>query len=429
MSPRKILHAADIHLDSPLQKLDRYEGAPAERIRSASRQALQNLTRLAIDQRVDLVVIAGDLYDGDWTDQNTGLAFVAEASRLVREGIPVLVIRGNHDAANQMTSSLPLPKNPDGGDLLLAMDQPETRLFESLGIAVHGQSFRNRAETINLVEHYPEPLSGLFNLGLLHTGLEGNSKHAHYAPCSPSELTDKGYDYWALGHIHTRGDHGLSGGPPIVFSGNLQGRHIGESGEKGCVLVEINDRNECHHTFMPLDVLRWYECQIDVSEMTHVEEVFDAYQRWLAEQIHSCQGRLLVTRVRLLGRSMLYQSLHRDVEHTRAELQAVGVATGSGAVWLEDLRVSVKPPVRHSVAAELEGPLESLSHVLNQLRADSEASTSIQTELKPLYKKLPKELTGDPNNAAFRFEDPEWVSDLIESAAANVLGRFQGPEN
>ena len=118
MSTRKILHAADIHLDSPLQKLDQYENAPVDRIRSASRRALENMVQLAIAESVDLVVIAGDLYDGDWTDQNTGLFFVNQANQLVSSGIPMAVIRGNHDAMNLMTSSLPLPKNPDGSQIL-----------------------------------------------------------------------------------------------------------------------------------------------------------------------------------------------------------------------------------------------------------------------------------------------------------------------
>lgn len=425
---RKILHAADIHLDSPLQKLDRYESAPAERIRSASRRAMRHLTDLAIEQQVDLVVIAGDLYDGDWTDQNTGLAFVSEAAKLVRENIPVLAIRGNHDAANQMTSSLTLPKNPDGSEIFLSEQSPETRILESAGIAVHGQSFKSRAETSNLAQHYPDPCSGLFNLGLLHTGLEGQSAHAHYAPCTPAQLTDKQYDYWALGHIHTRADHAIEGGPPIVFSGNIQGRHIGEQGEKGCVIVEIDDRNACSYEFHPLDVLRWYECGVDVSGVKHIDEVFDAYQSWLANQLDQSAGRLLITRVRLSGQSEMYQHLHRNLEQMRAELQAISVAAGADSVWMEDLRLRVQPPSERSVATELEGPLESLAFVLEELRGDPELSRIVESELQPLHKKLPRELKNDAATAGFPFQDAEWVAELIESAAADVLGRLHGQD-
>jgi DNA repair protein SbcD/Mre11 len=149
-STRRILHAADIHLDSPLQKLGTYEHAPVERIRGASRRALENMVSLAIDRSVDLVLIAGDLYDGDWPDQNTGLFFVGQANRLVKAGIPLVVIRGNHDAANLMTSALPLPANPDGSPIMMRSDKVDLRCFESIGVAVHGRSFRTRAETENM---------------------------------------------------------------------------------------------------------------------------------------------------------------------------------------------------------------------------------------------------------------------------------------
>ncbi|MDV6029216.1 MAG: DNA repair exonuclease [Phycisphaera sp. RhM] len=425
MTTRKILHAADIHLDSPLKKLDRYDSAPSQRIRRASRRALENLTALAIDEDVDLVVIAGDLYDGDWPDQNTGLAFVKEAAKLVTAGIPVLVIRGNHDAANQMTASLPLPKNPDGSDIFLQTGKAESRFLEDIGVAVHGQSFRSRAEKSNMAAKYPDPVSGMFNLGMLHTGLEGATSHAHYAPCTPAELTEKGYDYWALGHIHVRGDHQIEGGPPIVFSGNLQGRHIGEQGPKGCVLIEVDARNRCRYEFHPLDVLRWHECVIDVSRMHDRDEILDAYQGWLSEQIDACDGRLLVTRVRLTGQSSLHAALHQNTEWVRAELQAISVAAGNEQVWLEDVKMRTAMPIDQKISLDFDGPLESLECVLNSLRNDPTLASVIEQELAGLSKKLPKELKGDEDQAAFPFGDDQWVAGLVESAAADVVGRLQ----
>ena len=268
-----------------------------DRIRHASRRALENMVQLAIDQQVDLVVIAGDLYDGDWTDQNTGLFFVGQASKLVQAGIPLVVIRGNHDAANLMTSTLPLPKNPDGSEIMLAADRVDLRTFDELAIAVHGRSFRTRAETDNLAADYPAPISGMFNIGLLHTSLTGAEGHDTYAPCTAAQLTDKNYDYWALGHVHTRGDHGLEGSAPIVFPGNIQGRHIRETGPKGCMIVEIDNSNQCSSTFHELDVVRWELCRIDVESMQHVDELIDAFQSQLAQMIATADNRLLVTRV------------------------------------------------------------------------------------------------------------------------------------
>lgn len=429
MTNRKILHAADIHLDSPLKKLDQYDSCPAQRIRRASRRALGNLTQFAIDEDVDLVVIAGDLYDGDWTDQNTGLAFVKEAARLVDAGIPLLVIRGNHDAANLMTSSLPLPKNPDGTEIFLQTGKPESRFFEDLGIVVHGQSFRSRSEKSNLAAKYPDAVSGLCNLGLLHTGLEGGTAHAHYAPCTPIELTDKGYDYWALGHVHVRGDHGIEGGAPIVFSGNLQGRHIGEQGPKGCILVDVDQKNRCQYEFHPLDVLRWYECSMDVAGMDNRDEIVDAYQSWVTDRIDIGDDRLIVVRVRIHGESRLHTSLHQNAEQIRAELQAISVASGSDQIWLEDVKIRTANPAEQMHGVDIEGPLESLAHVLDSLRGDPALSELVQQELHGLQKKLPKELKGDGDEAAFPFSDSDWVSGLLESASADVLGRLSQDES
>ena len=379
-----------------------------------------------MDQQVDLVVIAGDLYDGDWTDQNTGLAFVREASKLIGAGIPLLVIRGNHDAANQMTSSLPLPKNPDGSEVFLQTGKPESRYLDEIGIVVHGQSFRRRAEKANLAAKYPEPVSGMFNLGFLHTGLEGNTSHANYAPCTPVELTDKGYDYWALGHIHSREDHSIEGGPPIVFSGNVQGRHIGEQGPKGCVVIDVDTRNNCRYNFHPLDVLRWYECQIDVTSMTHRDEICDAYERWLSEQIDSCDGRLLICRVRLVGKTSLHTFLHQNTSAIRADLQAISVSAAADQIWLEDVKILSSLPSEQKVAIDLEGPLESLSHVMDVLRNDPSLGEAVQRELEGLSKKLPKELKDDDTQSGFSLSDPHWVSGLVESAAADVHGAVTG---
>src|SRR5690349_16787907 len=99
----KFLHAADVHLDSPLKGLARYEGAPADEIRGATRRAFDNLVELAIQEEAAFLLLAGDLYDGDWKDYNTGLFFVSRMRRLEEAGIPVFLISGNHDAASQIT--------------------------------------------------------------------------------------------------------------------------------------------------------------------------------------------------------------------------------------------------------------------------------------------------------------------------------------
>jgi DNA repair exonuclease SbcCD nuclease subunit len=186
----KFLHAADLHLDSPLHGLERYEGAPVDEIRGASRRALDNLVQLAIEEEVKFVLLAGDLYDGNWRDHNTGLFFVSRVVKLRDAGIAVYAISGNHDAASKMTRSLPLPNNPDGSKIMLSDKRAETVLLEALGVAIHGQGFARAAVEENVVPAVPAPKSGHFNIGLLHTSLDqdGSGEHARYAPCALQDL-------------------------------------------------------------------------------------------------------------------------------------------------------------------------------------------------------------------------------------------------
>ncbi|GAA5510747.1 DNA repair exonuclease [Novipirellula caenicola] len=423
MSKRRILHAADIHLDSPLQNLESYEDAPVDQIRGASRRALENLVRLAIDEEVDLVVIAGDLYDGDWRDQNTGLFFVAQAAKLTRAGIPLVVIRGNHDAQNIMTSSLPLPKNPDGSEIMLAAEKVDCRIFESIGVAVHGRSFRKKAETEDLSKTYPKPLSGMFNLGLLHTSLTGAEGHDNYSPCKPAELTAKEYDYWALGHIHIRGEHGTEDGAPIVFSGNIQGRHIRESGEKGCVIIDINSRGKCTRTFHPLDVVRWESFEINAAKIEHVDDIIEEYEQWLQQTVKTIEDRLLVSRVSIVGDTPLHNALHQSRRRLEASLRATAITHGAGQAWMEKFRLRTSTPNHALDMGDLEGPLASVSKIFEDLRNSPERGKLIANEFAALIKKVPEQ------EENFSADNDQWVDELIESAAAELLGRLQGSED
>src|SRR3954451_11192985 len=179
----KFIHAADIHLDSPLIGLQRYDGAPVEALRGATRRAFQALVDLALAEPVDFLLIAGDLYDGDWRDFNTGLFFVQQATRLTRAGIPIFLIHGNHDAESRISRRLTLPET---GKMFSAA-RPETARRPELGVAIHGQSFRPPDVTDTLARDYPAPIPGWFNIGLLHTAATGREGHAPYAPCDPRD--------------------------------------------------------------------------------------------------------------------------------------------------------------------------------------------------------------------------------------------------
>ncbi len=436
MCARKILHVADIHLDSPLLRLERYQGAPVESIRNATRRALTNMVDLAIAEQVDLVVIAGDLYDGDWNDSNTGLYFVQEASRLIREKIPLVVIRGNHDAQSVMTQSLPLPKNPDGSTILLDHGKVDQRRFDSLGIVVHGQSFPTRAVTHDLSANYPAPLHGMFNLGLLHTCLTGAEGHDAYAPADPKRLADKGYDYWALGHIHDRRDCHQPGQTPIMFAGNLQGRNIREVGPKGCLLLTLDDQNRCEVQFHALDVVRWAQHSIDMAECQRLDDLYDQLVQPLGRLLESAEGRPLALRLHLTGSSSLHHSLHARYDGVVDELRAVINNHGQGLIWFENLKLATQSPklASHSLAsASNEGssyddPWSAIEAVIEQARTDDALRADLVGVLKKYWNRLPKELVNQPS-APIACDDPLLLNDWLDAASPIIRNAMDTVES
>lgn len=410
----RFIHAADIHLDSPLQRLESYEGAPVEEIRGATRRALENLVEVAIREEVDFVVIAGDLYDGDWRDHNTGLFFVRQAAKLIGHGIPLYVIRGNHDAASILTQSLPLPKNPDGSSILLSSKRPETVRLESLGVSIHGLSFRNRAETENLALQYPEPDAGMFNLGMLHTSLTGGEGHEPYAPCTPQQLADKDYQYWALGHIHLRGERHVDGAAPVVFAGNVQGRHTRETGPKGCVVVDIDGDGKTTRSFVPLDVVRWEICPIDISQHEHADEIVDVFGDFVSERLRQCGDRSLVVRARVAGRSELHATLLGQHTHYENALRARALDVGGGRVWVEGLRIRSQLPAARDLDSDMDGPIASLLSVLDELASEGDADEALSKAFAELSRKVPSEI----------FEAN--IAELVAESRPTLLARLRG---
>lgn len=379
----RILHAADIHLDSPLLNLSLGEGAPLERIRGASRLALTNLVDLAIDREVHLVVIAGDLYDGEWKDAHTGRFFVRQAARLRDAGIELLVIRGNHDSASQITSTLHMPSNPQGGGIFLRSDRAETRQYEfgDSHVAIHGRSYRKRHEDNSFVTSYPASIGGVFNLGLLHTSLTGSKNHDDYASCTEKQLDDFGYDYWALGHIHDRREIRTSGdSPPIVFSGNIQGRKIIEPGAKGCYLLEVSKSKLEKQTFIPLDVARFSNCKLEISsELKSTAHIAEQFHDSLIKELSEVGERLLLPRVTIEGHPEDLQPLRSRFRELEDHLRGVADDVGVGEqVWIEKVKLrSFKPEatdaqqdsdgIRPIADQQLEGIRQSLTLVTSGL--------------------------------------------------------------
>ncbi|MGB4996461.1 MAG: DNA repair exonuclease, partial [Nitrospira sp.] len=281
----RFIHASDLHIDSPLRGLDRYDGAPVDRLRSATRSALERLVDRALTERVDFLLLAGDIYDRDWQDFHTGLFFRGQMVRLERAGIRCFIVQGNHDAQGVISRQLTLPSNVT----VFSSRAAQTIRLDDLSVAIHGRSFPEREVNEDLVPSYPPPVPGFFNIGLLHTSLTGRAGHDTYAPTDLPTLVAKGYDYWALGHVHAR--EVLNERPRIVFCGNLQGRHAKETGAKGCELVTV-EAGRIEAEFIALDVVRWSQLSVPLDGVDRLESLNEAFARALEPVLAGTTDRL-----------------------------------------------------------------------------------------------------------------------------------------
>ena len=413
----EFIHAADIHLDSPMRGLGQYEGAPTERIRAATRLALGNLVDLALSREVAMVLIAGDLYDGDWDDFDTGLFFANQMTRLREGDIPVFVVAGNHDAANRITPDLPLPANVH----MFPSSEASTQLLEDVGIAVHGQSYSQRVVTNDLSRDYPKPISSLLNIGLLHTSADGRPGHDTYAPCTPASLVASGYDYWALGHVHTR--EVVCEDPWIVFPGNLQGRHIRETGPKGCTLVGVEDGAVAQATHQEVDVVRWHHCHIDATDCTDADGVLESTIVALEDAVAMSDGRMLAARVEVTGCTAAHNELNRRRLRWENQLRARATDLNGDDLWLEKVRLRTRPVEDAQRLMEREDALGGVLRAVTELEAVD--GSEWLDEFRDLRTSLPAEF--GRSDEWLQVDDPEALAGLLGEVKELLLARLLDP--
>ncbi len=414
----KFIHAADIHLDSPLHGLSAYGDAPVEEIRTASRRAFANLIDQAIEQEVDFMVIAGDLYDGPWKDYNTGFYFSSQMGRLREAGIPVYLLFGNHDAESEMTKKLSLPDNVH----VFPANKAGTFNLDSLKVTLHGRSFKEIAVTENLVPGYPDPKPGWLNIGVLHTALEGGTVHADYAPCSLNELIVKGYDYWALGHVHI---HKILHADPcwVVYPGNIQGRNIRETGPKGAVLVVGDDSKITSVTQLTVDVARWYRLEIDASPAKNLTDVVQLTGEAL-EKLFKRESAvdLLAVRVTIIGKTEAHGELFGKELHLRSEVLNQALIIGAGRIWIEKVALESEPPLTTQQILDRKDAVADLQSYLSAAAQDSQLLGDLHEDLQLLVSRAPIDVRNAIGETAHTSSAD--MAALVASIAPDLIARI-----
>ena len=400
------IHAADLHIDSPLSGLGLKDKAVAERFAQAGRRAVEALIAETIASKAAFLIIAGDIFDGDWKDVTTGLFFVRAISALHRAGIPVFVVKGNHDAASVMSRELPYPETVT----VFRSSKAETHTLDAYQVALHGRSFPQRL-TGEFVETYPARRDGWLNIGVLHTSLDGTRGHEGYAPCSIEDLKRFGYDYWALGHVHAA--EIVSRDPWIVYPGNLQGRSVRETGAKGAMRVTVDDGRSVDVTPLALDGARWAQLSVDVAGVVDEAEVVVLIGAALAEAQAASEGRPLAARVTLVGVTPLHNHLVARREALQDDVRARGFQL-SADCWVEQLKVKTTLPPRPLAALAAADALD-VDRLVAEAASDPDFAAVLAELTEAIKAKMPKDLHDE-------FARSDALTTLADDARALLAG-------
>ncbi|GIO95946.1 exonuclease SbcCD subunit D [Paenibacillus lautus] len=340
MASFRFMHAADLHLDSPFIGISGLDDNLRSFVQESTFRALERLVQLAIDQHVDFIVISGDIYDSSNISLRAQLRFLESLNRLGMEGIAVYVIHGNHDPLDSTKLTMTLPPHVHVFGAEPASVTAVRRSDHQEVAVITGMSYPTSKVTDNIAIRYPAPSSGLYHIGLLHANVDGDPQHETYAPCTKRDLIQAGFHYWALGHIHSR--RTLQESPYIVYPGNIQGRHVRETGPKGCYIVDVDGSLNSKLSFHELDSMRWHIVEAPLDSYQDVDEWRRALESILTKITTAYANGLSMIRVRITGRGPVHRQLEGGyvLDELLTDLRRREAAKGQtcgyrGCVWIE----------------------------------------------------------------------------------------------
>ncbi len=367
----KLIHTADVHLDSPLQTLALRNPDLQDKVQGASRHAFTRIVEQALEQDVAAVLISGDLFDRTARSAKTAAFLLAELARLNKAGIKVFYIKGNHDAENPLTGETTLPENVHVFD----GDGDKVQL-QGCEVWIHGVSFSEKKAEKSLLGKFAAPVPNAINIGLLHTSLNGSASHDVYAPCTVQELIDTGFNYWALGHIHKRQVH--SDAPWIVMPGIPQGRDIGEPGPQSATLIEIDEGSITTSEFLTSSI-EFTTLLLDVGALEDATALQTLAKSALQKHADSLQSDDGVVRVRLQGQSAFRWQWLRDRDQWEETFDLA--CRGTGRLWMEKLIFEIDDTPKTVADKSALGELSSLMSAIRSEESFVEESVTLINEV------------------------------------------------
>ena len=418
----RFIHAADLHLDSPFVGIRAF--APenvASALHDATFRAYEEIVRLCIEEQVDALLVAGDVYDSADRSLRAQLKFVSGLKQLSDAGIRSFVCHGNHDPLDGWEARLDYPP----GCTRFGAGFQTVPVFEDdpKRAVVYGISYPTRDVYDNLVRGFGKVDTDSFSIGLMHANVNSNGEHAPYAACSLDDLQLSQINYWALGHVHSR-QILREGSPTVVYPGNPQGRHPNESGARGVYLVEVDSDRNVHLDFRAMDCVRWERSGLDISSLETEQDLIEALDQLISNARDDAGGRAVVLRIALTGRSSLHGALRQPgfSEDLIANLNDEW-AKRSPFAWCE--RVDDETAATFNRQERIKGSdfLAEVLKIAERAKADPELQGRLSESFPDLYQhRQYRGYLSDP------MPDDAELTKLIDEAEAIAVDMLAGDE-
>jgi DNA repair exonuclease SbcCD nuclease subunit len=380
MEPLRFVHAADLHLDSPFRGIAGASASLKDRLQSTTLAAFRRVVDHTIECKADFLVIAGDIYDSKDRNLRALVSFRKEMERLAERRIPVFIVHGNHDPLNGWGSGFQLPPN-----VITFGGRTDTEPFIRRGreaAQITGVSYVRERVTDNLASSF-KPMDGApYSIAVLHANVGHQSGHADYAPATVDELTAAGFNYWALGHVHTQ--QVLATEPAtIVYSGNTQGRNPRETGPRGCYQVDVDTYGRAHLAFVDTSIVRWAHVHVSIANLGNIDQLVDSIQAKAREEASTFAGKIVI-RCTIRGKGPMHRDLQRD-EMDKELAEVLGAA--ADGVIPESVRIATGPELDIESLIRTETMVSDFLKLTENALQDCDMRQRLAENLEPLFRR------------------------------------------
>ncbi len=415
----RFIHAADLHLDSQCKNLKEKNQTIGNRLQRATFDAYETLIDLCIEKEVSFLVIAGDVFDGETKSLQAQLKFRDGLVRLDKHGINAFICHGNHDPLDSWKANLSFPTNVH--QFKEQAEQVPGYVDGSIQYRVCGISYPTKQIKHSLLNKFPKPDWPEFTIGLLHANVGNNDRHEPYAPCTVEELTELGYDYWALGHVHTRVEL-QQNHPWIGYPGNSQGRSPIETGPRGVYVVEVGDDKRVTPEFVAVHAVLWEQHDVSIDGLETVDQLDERIQATVDEISENAGERDVVYRIHLVGRGLV----HRDLTEENSPQEWADRLNGEGRnnheplSWCAGVKITTTYPHDLDRLRKGEDVIGDFLKLTNELAQDETLTEQVKQELSELFaqrnaKRYLKEVEGA------MLQDVQTLLKQAESKALDLL--------